>query len=69
MANTIMSPQIFSKEVVRNRDQKNVFMNFVNRKYEGEIKQAGDVVNVQTLPTITMTAKSITGAGTGTVGS
>ncbi len=68
MANTIISPIIFAREVVRNRDQKNVLMNYVNRKYEGELKEAGDVVTVQILPTLTMTPKSIVGAGTGTVG-
>lgn len=68
MANTIISPTIFSREVVRNRDKKNVFMKYVNRDYEGQIKQAGDSVKVQTLPTLSMTAKSITGAGNGTVG-
>lgn len=68
MANTIISPTIFAKEVIRNRDQKNVFMNYVNRDYEGQIKTAGDTVKVQVLPTLTMTVKSITGAGTGVVG-
>lgn len=63
MANTIISSSIFAKEVIRNRDQKNVFLVHTNRDYEGEIKKAGDVVRVQTLPTLTFTASSITGAG------
>lgn len=64
MANTIITPAIFAKEVVRNRDRKNVFAVHCNRDYEWEIKKAGDTVRVQTLPTINFTAQSITGAGT-----
>lgn len=52
MANTIIKPTIFAKEVVRNRDRKNVFYNFVNSAFEGELKKAGDTVTVQTLPTL-----------------
>lgn len=63
MANTIISSSIFAKEVIRNRDQKNVFLVHTNRDYEGEIKKAGDVVRVQTLPTLTFTAASVVGAG------
>jgi hypothetical protein len=63
MPNTIISPAIFSREVVRNRDRKNVFLVHTNREYEGEIKTAGDVVRVQTLPTLSFTAQTITGAG------
>lgn len=67
MANTILSPVIFAKEVIRNRDQKNVFMNYVNRDYEWELKASWDTVTVQILPTLTFTAKSITWAWTGNV--
>lgn len=63
MTNTIITPAIFAKEVIRNRDRKNVFFVHVNRDYEGEIKNAGDVVRVQTLPTLSFTATAITGAG------
>jgi len=63
MANTIITPAIFAKEVIRNRDQKNVFLVHTNRDYEGEIKKAGDTVRVQTLPTLTFTAAAIVGAG------
>jgi hypothetical protein len=63
MANTIITPQIFAKEVIRNRDRKNVFLVHTNRDYEGEIKNAGDTVRVQTLPTLSFTAQSVTGAG------
>lgn len=63
MSNTTFSPKIFSKELIRIYDQKNVFANYVNRAYTGELKQAGDSVHVQTAPTLTFTASSITGAG------
>ena len=63
MANTIIAPAIFVKEVRRNRDRKNVFFAHANRDCEGEIKNAGDVVRVQTLPTLSFTATAITGAG------
>lgn len=68
MANTILSPTIFAKEVIRNRDIKNVFYNFTNSDYTGELKSAGDTVTVQTLPTLSFTATAITGAGSGSVG-
>jgi hypothetical protein len=34
MANVIINPSIFAKEVIRNRDRKNVFARFCNRDYE-----------------------------------
>ena len=52
MANTIIRPTIFAKEVVRNRDIKNVFYKYTNSDYTGELKKAGDTVTVQTLPTL-----------------
>lgn len=52
MANTIIKPTIFAKEVVRNRDIKNVFYPYVNSAFTGELKKAGDTVRVQTLPTL-----------------
>jgi len=52
MANTVIVPEIFAKEVVRNRDIKNVFYPYVNSAYTGELKNAGDTVHVQTLPTL-----------------
>lgn len=52
MANTIIVPEIFAKEVIRNRDIKNVFANYVNGAYEGELRMQGDTVTVQTLPTL-----------------
>ena len=64
MANTILSPTFFSKEVIRNRDIKNVFYKYTNSDYTGELKKAGDTVTVQTLPTLTFTAAAITWAWT-----
>lgn len=63
MANTIITPAIFSNEVIRNLDRETVFLAHTNRAYEGELKQRGDTVRVQTLPTLTFTASAITGAG------
>jgi hypothetical protein len=63
MANTIITPAIFSNEVIRNLDRDTVFLAHTNRAYEGELKQRGDTVRVQTLPTLTFTASTITGAG------
>jgi len=40
MGNQIITPAIFAKEVVRNRDIKNVFLAHTNRDFEGEIKNA-----------------------------
>lgn len=52
MANTIIEPTIFAKEVIRNRDIKNVFFKFTNSDYTGELRNEGDTVTVQTLPTL-----------------
>ena len=48
MANTIIIPTLFSKEVIRNRDLKNVFYKYTNSDYTGELKKAGNTVTVQT---------------------
>ena len=50
--NTIIRPIIFAKEVIRNRDIKNVFYKYANSDYTGELKKAWDTVTVQTLPTL-----------------
>lgn len=63
MANNIITQNIFSKETIRKLDREVILLGHTNRAYEGEIKQAGDSVRVQTLPTLTFTASSITGAG------
>lgn len=56
MANTIIVPEIFAKEVIRNRDIKNVFYPYTNSDYTGELKMAGDTVHVQTLPTLSFSS-------------
>lgn len=60
MANIIFSPRIFSNEVLRKFDQKNVFMRYANTDYTGDLKKAGDSVTVQVCPSLTFTASSIT---------
>lgn len=66
MANTIIEPTLFSKEVIRNRDIKNVFYKYTNSAYEWELKQAGDTVTVQTLPTLTFASGTAGSAITAT---
>lgn len=61
--NTAFTGSVFKKEVIRNLDRKTILLAATNRAYEGDIKTRGDSVRVQTLPTITFTASSITGAG------
>jgi len=56
MANTIINPTIFSKEVIANRDIKNVFYNYTNSDYTWELRKAWDTVTVQTLPTLSFAA-------------
>jgi len=71
MANAIITPNIFAKETLRNLDREVILLASTNRGYEWEIKNAGDTVRVQTLPTLTFTANSIANAGdcdTGLVG-
>lgn len=63
MANTIITPNIFTKETLRNLDREVILLASTNRGYEWDVKQAGDTVRVQTLPTITFTASTVTGAG------
>lgn len=55
MANTIIRPTIFAKEVIRNRDIKNVFYNYTNSKFTWELKKSWDTVTVQLLPTLSFT--------------
>ena len=62
MANTIISPTIFAKEVIRNRDQKNVFYTYTNSTFTGDLKKAGDTVTVQTLPTLSFVTGGTAGA-------
>lgn len=63
MANTLFAPKVFSNFTIQKLDRENVFVAHTNRAYEWDIKKAWDSVRVQTLPTLTFTANSITGAG------
>lgn len=63
MANTTFSPKIFSNELVTKFDQVNVFQSYANNAFTGKLAAFGDSVHVQTAPTITFTAATITGAG------
>lgn len=63
MANSIIAPKVFAKETIRLLDKENIFLAHTNREYEGELTKSGDAVRVQTLPTLTFTASTITGAG------
>jgi len=62
MANTTFSPKIFSKELLRKFDQKNVFMEYANRDYTWELKKHWDSVHVQIAPDLTFTASAISNA-------
>lgn len=43
----IFTPEVFSKLMRRNLDAQSVWYGLVNRKYEGEIKNKGDVVHIR----------------------
>lgn len=56
MANNLDNfiPEIWSTKIIQNIDQINVGLNFVNTDYEGEIRAAGDTVQVRTYGNITV---------------
>lgn len=66
MANTVIEPTIFSAEVIKNRDIKNVFYKYTNSDYTGQLRQAGDTVSVQTLPTLSFASGTAGAAITAT---
>lgn len=53
-------PEIWSKKLSAILDKSGVMMQCVNRDYEGEIKNAGDTVNIRTFGDVTV--KSYTGS-------
>jgi len=61
MANIIIKPTLFAKEVERNRDLKTVFYKYANTKFTGELKKAGDTVTVQLLPTLSFSTAATAG--------
>lgn len=54
MAITTFIPEFWSAALLQGIRQTNIFGNFVNRNYEGEIQNAGDTVHINTVgrPTI-----------------
>ncbi|PHQ78853.1 MAG: hypothetical protein COB66_08060 [Coxiella sp. (in: Bacteria)] len=66
MANTIIIPTLFEKEVIRNRDIKNVFFKHTNSDYTGTLRSSGDTVTVQTLPTLSFASGTAGAAITAT---
>lgn len=54
MATANFIPEIWSKKMLAVFDKHTVMANLVNRDYEGEIQQAGDVVKVRTFGNITI---------------
>lgn len=51
----LFKPELWSKELNRKMMDSGVMVGCVNRKWEGEIKNAGDTVNIQTVGDITVT--------------
>lgn len=49
-------PEIFSKNLLKNFDEKFVFGKLINREYEGEIKKFGDTVHMRSIGTPTVSA-------------
>lgn len=56
MANSLANfvPEVWSKKLQKNFDSNAVFPKLVNRDFEGEIKNAGDVVHIRSFGDITI---------------
>jgi hypothetical protein len=54
MATANFIPEVWSKKLLKIFNKHTVMANLVNRDYEGEIRQAGDVVHVRTFGNITI---------------
>ena len=52
-------PKLWSSRLMYNLEKAHVATNFVNRDYEGEIKQKGDTVHINTIGAITVNSYSI----------
>jgi hypothetical protein len=52
--NGLFKPEIMSKELLRNLDPESVWMDCVNKDYEGEIKNVGDTVKINQPGNITV---------------
>lgn len=56
MANNLDAfvPELWSTKIIQKIDQTNVMLSMTNRDYEGEIRNAGDTVQVRTYGDVTM---------------
>lgn len=54
MATDSFIPEIWSKKLLKTLDNTSVMVDLVNRDYEGEITQAGDIVHVRTFGSVTV---------------
>lgn len=54
MALTNFIPEVWSKKLLKTFDESTVMANLVNRDFEGDIKNAGDVVKVRTYGDVTI---------------
>lgn len=54
MAISSFIPQIWNARLLNALDKSHVFANVVNRDYEGEIKQQGDTVKINTIGAVTI---------------
>ena len=54
MAVTSFIPELWSARLLYNLEKNHVATNLVNRDYEGEIKQAGDTVHINTLGAVSV---------------
>lgn len=66
MSQVTFSPHLFSNAVLRKFDQITTFQDYANTAYTGEIKRFGDSIHVQTAPTISFSASSVTSPGAST---
>lgn len=57
----VFIPEFWSKLLNKKLEKSGVGMKIVNRRYEGEIKKAGDTVHIQEVPTITINTYDPTG--------
>lgn len=54
IANGLFKPELWAKELNRKMNDAGVMLDCVNRKYEGQIKNEGDTVNIQTVGDVTI---------------
>ena len=54
MSVTNFIPTIWSARLLRHLDKRHVYLNLLNRDYEGEIKNFGDTVKVNQIGNVTI---------------